>query len=101
MDRVTGLLRACTGLIAWAAIFSLLYAVEGMGCANGWDAGVLRAALVAIWLTGVAGLAWLVWRWWPERGGALVEWMAGVIAIVGLISTIWTGFAVTILSACI
>lgn len=98
---MTGLLRACTGLIVWAAVFSLLYAVEGAGCANGWDAGVLRGALVAIWLAGIGGLAWLSWRWWPARGDALVEWMTGVIAIVGLISTVWTGFPVAILSACI
>lgn len=95
------LLRACTGLILWAAVFSLLYAVEGMGCANGWTPGVLRATLVAIWLTSVALLGWLAWRWWPKRGDVMTEWLAGAIAIIGLVSTIWTGFPVALLSACI
>lgn len=101
MGRVIALLRACTGLIVWAGIFSLLYAIEGMGCANGWNPGVLRGALVAIWLAGIAGLGWLSWRWWPKRGVALVEWMAGVVAVIGLVSTFWTGLPVAILSACI
>lgn len=98
---MTGLLRACTGLIVWAAVFSLLYAVEGLGCAGGWDTGVLRAVLVAIWAVSVAGLGWLSWRWWPKRGDVLIDWMAGAIAVIGLVSTIWTGFPVMILSACI
>ncbi len=96
-----GLLRACTGLIVWAAMFSLLYAVEGLGCANGWGSGVLRGVLVAIWLSAVVGLGWLSWRWWPSRGDTLVEWMAGIISIVGLVSVLWTGLPVAILSACL
>lgn len=96
-----GLLRACTGLIVWAVIFSLLYAVEGWGCAQGWDTGALRAVLVAIWGVSLVGLGWLAWRWWPKRGEALADWTAGVIAIVGFVSILWTGFPVAILSACI
>jgi len=96
-----GLLRACTGLIVWAAVFSLLYAVEGLGCAQGWTTGALRAVLVAIWGASLAGLGWLAWRWWPKRGEALVDWTAGVIAIVGFVSILWTGFPVATLSACI
>lgn len=98
---MTGLFRACTGLILWAAIFSLLYAVEGLGCANGWAIATLRIVLVAIWLAGLAVLGWLSWRWWPIRGSAMIDRMAGIIALVGLVSTVWTGFPVAILIACI
>ncbi len=98
---MTALLRACTGPIVWAVVFGLLYAVEGAGCANGWDAATLRAVLVAIWLASMAGLAWLCWRWWPKRGDATIAWMAGVLAIMGLVSTFWTGLPVAILSACL
>lgn len=98
---MSGLLRACAGLIVWAVVFGALYAIEGIGCAGGWNPVTLRTLLIAVWLVGLGGLAWLSWRWWPRSGDALIDWIAGVVAIVGLVSTLWTGIPVATLSVCL
>ncbi len=54
------LARISAGLILWAFGFSLLYALQGTGCAYGWDEiqlfgeSLLRGVLVATWLALVA-----------------------------------------------
>ena len=54
------LARTSAGLILWAFGFSLLYALQGAGCAYGWQevplggATLLRGILVATWLLLVA-----------------------------------------------
>ncbi|VXC68215.1 hypothetical protein [Sphingomonas sp. AX6] len=98
---MTGLLRACTGLIVWAVIFSLLYGIEGMGCAAPWDRRVLRASLVIVWLVGVAALAALSWQWTRVRPHRDVERIGQWLAIAGLIATIVTGLPVATLSLCV
>jgi hypothetical protein len=58
--------RISAGFLLWAFGFSLLYALQGTGCAYGWEdvslfgATMLRSILVATWLALVAvGLALL------------------------------------------
>lgn len=58
--------RISAGLILWAFGFSLLYALQGAGCAVGWEAiqlfgaSLLRSILIAAWLLLVtAGFALL------------------------------------------
>ena len=98
---MTGLLRACTGLIVWAVVFSLLYGIEGLGCAAQWDGHVLRASLVIVWLIGVAALAALSWQWTRAHSrddlGRVGQWLA----IAGLIATIVTGLPVATLTLCV
>lgn len=98
---MTPLLRACSGLIVWAIVFSLLYGIEGFGCAQPWDDQTLRIILMSVWLSTLIGLAWLSWRWLPTRKGTEIDRLPGVIAFIGLVSTAWTGFPVAVLSTCI
>ena len=63
---MTLLARISAGLLRWAFGFSLLYALQGTGCAYGWQeiplfgASLLRCALVVTWVLLVAaGLALL------------------------------------------
>ncbi|WP_422034672.1 hypothetical protein [Reyranella sp.] len=63
---MTLLARISAGLLLWAFGFSLLYALQGAGCAYGWQeiplfgASLLRWALVVTWVLLVAaGLALL------------------------------------------
>lgn len=50
------LARTSAGLVLWALGFSLLYALQGAGCAYGWEevallgTSMLRAILVGTWL---------------------------------------------------
>ena len=98
---MTPLLRACSGLIVWAVLFSLLYAIEGIGCAQGWDATALRGVLVAIWLVGIAGLIALVIRAHRHRDRDLMARLSFRVALSGLVATIITGVPVATLSLCL
>lgn len=61
------LARISAGLLLWAFGFSLLYALQGTGCAYGWEdirllgGTMLRWILVATWLLLVAGGLALLW----------------------------------------
>ncbi|MBE7184051.1 MAG: hypothetical protein INR68_06555 [Methylobacterium mesophilicum] len=63
------LFRISLGLIVWAAGFSLVYALHGMGCALGWPQTALgpfslfRWVLLGGWaLTLAAGVAVVAWN---------------------------------------
>ena len=97
--------RISAGLILWAFGFSLLYALQGTGCAYGWEAiqlfgsSLLRWILVATWLALVAaGLALLrLIRTASsdfERRVLLVTTLAGAGAMLA------TGSPVALASAC-
>lgn len=101
------LLRAISGLIGWALAFSTLYAVQGLSCALGWDEtrlvgiGASRIILIGIYTAWVLLLAWLCWHFRPQRrSNELMAWLAFACAIVGLVSTIYTGLPVLIATAC-
>ncbi len=98
---MTALLRACIGLIVWAAVFSLLYAIEGMGCAQGWDVRLLRGTLVAIWLASIALLIVMAARTRRTRDHDLLSRITFWGSVIGLVATVVTGMPVATLSLCL
>lgn len=101
------LLRAIAGLIVWALAFSSLYALQGIACTAGLDgvppAGIslARLPLVALYAFWLALHLWLCWRLGPLRHGpALIDRMAFGLAVVGLVSTAYTGFPVAVTTIC-
>lgn len=101
------LLRATAGLIGWALAFSLLYAVQGLVCSPRvwpWVHALPlsgRELLIAAWLLCLAALAVLTMRLWPGPGRQpMLRWLAGILALIGLVSTAFTGFPVLIATTC-
>ncbi len=101
------LLRAVAGLIVWAVAFSAIYGLQGLVCALGWQAVSLgpvslgRLLLIVLWLGFVALLGWMSWRFrqdWQE--GSFLGRMAFAMAVVGLVSTAFTGAPVVSTSVC-
>lgn len=97
--------RISAGLILWAFGFSLLYALQGAGCAYGWEemrllgGTLLRWILVVTWLLLVAaGLALLrLTRFAPspfEKRVTLATTLAGAGAMLV------TGSPVALTSTC-
>ncbi|MCW2365720.1 hypothetical protein M2341_001167 [Sphingobium sp. B7D2B] len=109
---MTALFRAMAGLIAWAAAFALLYAVQGLACAWGWDdAGLAsvsaaRVVLVVIYLVSVGAAAWLCWVFRPQPVRPessrmdLLAWLAFASAVTGLVSILYTGIPVLTATIC-
>lgn len=102
------LLRAVAGLIGWAAAFSMLYAVQGLACALGWDeapvAGisVARMVLILVYVGWVGLLGWLCWYLRPQGDRRdLLAWLALASAVIGLASTLYTGMPVLATRTCI
>lgn len=102
------LLRATSGLIVWAIAFALLYGLQGLACAGGWDAisaGPLplgQAVLVLVWLAFLVLLGWMVWHLGRHPAeGAFMHRLGLGIAITGLAATIFTGFPVVATSMCV
>lgn len=98
------LLAAAGGLFGWAAAFSWVYALQGIGCATGWDrvdlgsVSLQRAVLVVSWLAWSALLAlWLrrvrvrrrhINSAPPAGATPLLLRLAEMSAWVGLVATI-------------
>jgi hypothetical protein len=104
---LAALLAAGGGLLAWAVVFSLLYAVQGLACSSqlppAWRgaAGPWRAVLVAIWLGGLAFVGVLGIRaGWPRRDLPLLRRLASFSALVGGASVMVTGLPVLGTSLC-
>lgn len=101
------LLRAVSGLLAWAIAFSMLYAAQGLSCALNWDEvpvigiSAARIVLIAIYICWLVTLAWLCWYLRPRSGGAdLLTWLGLTCAIIGLVSTMYTGLPVLATTTC-
>ncbi len=99
------LARISAGLLLWAFGFSLLYALQGAGCAFGWEemrlfgATMLRWILVATWLLLVAaGLALLRLTRSAASPFEKRVTLATTLAAVG--AMIVTGSPVALTSAC-
>ena len=110
------LLPAAGGLIGWAAAFTWVYALHGIGCASGWEqvdlgpANLQRLVLVlswAVWVL-VLVLSWAVWvlvlALWLWRARRRRVNNAGAAAgpgrlLLRLIElTAWVGLAATVVS---
>lgn len=99
------LARSSAGLILWAAGFSLLYGLHGLGCANGWNevglagATLFRWLLVVTWLLLCVGAAAVVC--WPRDAPAGLERRLSVTsALAGFAAMLITGAPVAVTSAC-
>lgn len=86
--------RALVGPCLWAVAFSVVYALHGVGCAQGWPAlATPIGSLHQVVLVGVFGVALLVTGWALlkiPRGEGI---KAQVIAVGG-----WLGFGGTLLT---
>jgi len=101
------LLRAFAGLLGWAAAFLLLYGMTGLLCSAALRPQLsltpqaARTLLIAVWLVALAGLAVLCTRLWPARANtSLLDWLAPMLAGIGLGSTLFTGFPVLMTTMC-
>jgi len=100
------LLPAAGGLIGWAAAFTWVYALHGIGCASGWErvdlgpASLQRLVLVLSWAVWVMLLSLWLWRARRRR----VNGNAGAAAGPGRLLlrltelTAWVGLAATVVS---
>ena len=99
------LARISAGLLLWAFGFSLLYALQGAGCAYGWEemqllgATTLRWILVATWLLLVAaGLALL--RLTRSASSDFEKRVTLATTLAGAGAILVTGSPVAFTSAC-
>lgn len=104
---MTALLRAISGLILWAMAFSSLYALQGLACAQGWDnvayAGVsaARLGLVLLYAGWTGASLWLCWHSYPRAAHRdFLARLAFACAVIGLLSTIYTGAPVVATTVC-
>ncbi|WP_062763336.1 hypothetical protein [Falsirhodobacter sp. alg1] len=99
------MVRALAGPVLWATLFSGVYALHGLGCARGWQqqpvlwGDLHHMALWALWGAGLAGHVMLV-RTMPCDQG-IRRWLIVAGAWIGLVSSAFTLFPVTILSTCL
>ncbi len=92
------------GPTIWAAIFSAVYALHGVGCAMGWTeidlviGSLHRMAMASAWLVGIlASVALLVHL---PSGPALPHWLPRAGAWVGIGATLFTLFPILVTSSC-
>lgn len=100
------------GLGIWFATLSLLYAVQGAGCARGWNhievgpVSLLRLTLLALWLVTLAALAHFHARCRRARREADADtsrflWRASAALTVSAVAaTSWIGIAIFVPSVC-
>lgn len=102
------ILRISVPLTAWIAAFSLVYGLQGIVCSDHWGAAGLdlaaaRAALVAAFLVSIAvQLALLLVLQMPRFASPSrwMRWLSVALAIVALVSTVWTLLPVVMTSVC-
>lgn len=98
--------RMVAGLVLWAIVFTVLYALHGVGCERGWAQGQLlgvslhRAVLIAVWILGTAtGLALaLAVDWHRER---MTERIGYWMAWTGVVSIFASGLPVAVVPDCL
>jgi hypothetical protein len=100
------------GFGLWFATLSILYAVQGTGCANGWDrievgpASLLRLALLVLWSVSLAALAAFYARCRRARaqaapGAGRFLWRASAaLTVAAVAATCWVGLAIFVPSIC-
>ncbi|WP_157265684.1 hypothetical protein [Azohydromonas aeria] len=112
MKAMGELLRALAGLFGWAASFTLVYGLHGLGCARGWHLVALgptdrhRAVLVATWFACLLLLGLLALRTRRAEAGAappqrLLARLARTSAWVGFVATAFSLVSVVTASSCL
>lgn len=97
--------RISAGLILWAFGFSLLYALQGTGCAYGWDEiqlfgeSLLRGVLVATWLALVV-VALALLRLTRSASSDFEKRVTFATTLAGAGAMLVTGSPVALTSAC-
>lgn len=99
------LMRALAGPILWAALFSMIYGLHGMGCNLGWNlrpAPIANWHYLAMWTAWIVGLALhvLLIRILPEGEGRRRRLIV-LGAWIGFVSSIYTLFPVVVTSSCV
>lgn len=98
---MTTILRAVSGLIGWALSFSLIYALQGLVCSPRFAPFAAREILIGTWLLCLAALGWLAFLLRPSTPRpSLADWLGFVLAVTGLVSTLFTGFPVLFATTC-
>ncbi|WP_298232542.1 hypothetical protein [uncultured Azohydromonas sp.] len=112
MREMRELLRALAGLFGWAASFTLVYALHGLGCARGWHLIPVghtdqhRAVLLGTWTVCLLLLGLLALRTRRAEAGAqphqrLLARLARSSAWVGFVATAFTLVSVVTASSCV
>lgn len=109
------LVAVVAGFIVWASALTTVYALFSLGCIQGWETprpfGLpsWHAATAAGWLAHIVAhaalIAWTVRRFRAAPAAEpdtrrFLEVSAVVIAILGLVATLWTGAPIALLSTC-
>jgi hypothetical protein len=103
-----------SGLVVWAAQFTIIYGVTGVACARGWyrfslfGLDVVRASIAAATLIALAATALVFWRAFVARSESadeepserFVETVTLWICGLSLVAIAYNGLPALILPAC-
>ncbi len=107
-----GLIGINLGLIVWSAYFVLLYALMSLGCRYALDAmqalgsNIITVALAAIVITTLAFIGYLTWlaydtwRHADDNRARFRAAVAGLVDGISLVSTVWVGAPVFMVTPC-
>lgn len=92
--------RAAAGPGLWAAGFSILYGIHGIGCSGQWERTLLVGTIIALWMLLVVAAGLVVW--WTSRLMPGVERrIATTCAASGFAAMVVTGLPALTVSACL
>jgi len=103
-------MRVLAGLLLWAAGFTVLYALHGLGCAVGWADvrfgafTLLSVVLIGTWLAFVGlALVWTLWLWRHQNvlPPGLLTTVGLTSALSGLGGLVFTGAPVLLPAHCL
>lgn len=100
------IMRMVSGLVLWAAGFSILYALHGLGCALGWTGPSIfgltqvKGLLIAAWLCLVAAQAGLI-VWLLRYRESQMDRIGIANGWIGFFATVVGGFPVLAISSCL
>ncbi|MDJ0278128.1 hypothetical protein QLH51_15120 [Sphingomonas sp. 2R-10] len=104
---MTALLRMTAGLFHWAAAFSVLYGLHGIGCGSGWDrvavagTSLHRLLLIVAWVGGIAAGAGLALWLRRTAGTGLLDRVAVMLGWVGVAAIVVGGLPIVTIPACL
>lgn len=106
---MTDILRISVPLTTWLAAFSAVYGLEGLICSEHWAEAALdlrtgRVSLIAAWLLAIAIQIALLFALRSPRFASPSAFARGVslsLAVVALVTTVWTLLPVVTTSLCL